>query len=200
MLTNKQQKRTNMTMKITKQSKANSLRGTVEEMSGADLSTCYQCRKCSSGCPVGKQTSTCPSEIVRRLNLGAGNELLESDLVWMCLACETCYGRCPNQINIPAVIDALRALAIERGVTIPQGNIPLFNRKFLDMVKIYGRSYEFPMIAAYKLGTGNVMADMDKFPTMLMKGKMALLPPSGAEKGTVKRIFEKSGRNRGKKK
>jgi hypothetical protein len=32
---------------------------------------------------------------------------------------------------------------------------------------------------------------------MLKKGKIAILPPSGADKGKVKRIFEKAAKNKG---
>ena len=147
-----------MTIKIKKQSEKG-LRQTAEEMSGVDLSLCYQCKKCASGCPVTKYTQSPPSEIIRRLHLGAGDELLESDLVWMCLSCETCYGRCPMDINIPAV-----------------------------------------MIMGYKLGSGSLMQDVEKFPSMLAKGKMAVLPPLGAEKKVVKRIFDRSKQAKGKKK
>ena len=55
--------------------------------------------------------------MMRRLHLGAGDELLDSDLVWMCLSCETCSARCPMGIDVAAVIDALRKLALEQGRT-----------------------------------------------------------------------------------
>lgn len=129
--------------------------------------------------------------------MGAGNELLESDLIWMCLSCETCYARCPMEINFASVIDALRTLALEKKATLPQGNMPLFNRAFLKNVEIFGRSYDLSMIVAYKLGTGALMNDVDKFPAMLKKGKIAILPPSGAEKKVVKQIFKRSRRNKG---
>jgi heterodisulfide reductase subunit C len=186
-----------MTVKIKKKASGNSLSGIVAEISGVDISRCYQCKKCTSGCPVAKLTKSPPSEIVRRLQLGAGNELLESDLVWMCLSCETCYARCPMEINIAAVIDALRSLARETGAPMPKGNMALLNREFLRMVKMFGRSYDLPMIAAYKVGTGNIMQDTEKFPMMLKKGKMALLPPSGADKNTVKRIFQRVSKSNG---
>ena len=186
-----------MTMKIKKQIAGNGLKRLVEEMSGVDLSACYQCKKCTSGCAVAKITRTAPSEIVRRLHLGAGNELLESDLVWMCLSCETCYARCPMQINIAAVIDALRKLAVEKGTARPKGDMPLFNREFLRTVKSYGRTYDFSMIMGYKMGTMSFMQDTDKFPTMLKKGKLALLPPSGADKQMAQRIFFKAKENKG---
>jgi heterodisulfide reductase subunit C len=115
----------------------------------------------------------------------------------MCLSCETCYARCPMEINISALIDALREIARETGAAAPRGNMPLFNKQFLGMVKAFGRSYDLPMIATYKIGTGNVRQDMEKFPTMLRKGKMAIMPPSGADKRKVKQIFEKAMKNKG---
>jgi hypothetical protein len=101
------------------------------------------------------------------------------------------------KINIASVMDALRSLALANGALIPKGNIPLFNRIFLRMVRYFGRSYDLPMIAVYKLGTRNIMPDTDKFPTMLKKGKMALLPPSGANKHVVQQIFRKAQQGKG---
>jgi len=187
-----------MTINIGKATKGTSLKKAVEEMSGVNLNLCYQCRKCSAGCPVAGAAESAPSEVIRRLHLGAGDELLESKLVWMCLSCETCFGRCPMQINFSAVIDALRSLSIERGARAPRGNMPLFNRMFLKNVRIFGRSYDLSMIAGYKLGSGKLMDDVEKFPSMLMKGKMAVLPPSGADTKVVQRIFGRAGKKGGK--
>jgi heterodisulfide reductase subunit C2 len=186
-----------MTTRITKQKAPGELLKTVQEKADVNLSACFQCKKCSIGCPVSDRTESPPSEIIRRLQLGAGDELLQTDLIWTCLSCETCYARCPNQINFPAVIDALKSVALEKGAAKPKGDAPLFNRLFLDTVKSYGRAYDLQAIAMYKLGTGNLKQDMDKFPKMLKKGKMAVLPPSGADKAKVKRIFKKAAENKG---
>jgi len=186
-----------MTMRITKQKATESFLKAVQETADVNLSSCYQCKKCSIGCPVADQIESPPSEIIRKLQLGAGTELLNTDLIWTCLACETCYTRCPNRINFPAVIDALKSIALEKGTAKPEGDAPLFNRLFLNTVKSYGRAYDLQAIAIYKLRTGNLKQDMDKFPTMLKKGKIAILPPSGANKDKVKRIFRKSAQNKG---
>jgi heterodisulfide reductase subunit C len=186
-----------MTTRIRKQRAQGDLLAEVRGKVDVNLSACYQCKKCSIGCPVAGQTESSPSEIIRRLQLGAGDELLQTDLIWTCLSCETCYARCPNQINFSAVIDALKSLAVEKGVAKPEGDAPLFNRFFLDTVKAYGRVYDLQAIALYKLKTGNLKQDMDKFPSMLKKGKMAILPPSGADKDIVKRIFKKAAQARG---
>jgi heterodisulfide reductase subunit C len=178
-------------MKITKEKTTESLLKTVQEKAEVNLNACYQCRKCSIGCPVADRVESPPSEIIRRLQLGAGDELLQTGLIWTCLSCETCYARCPNKINFAAVIDVLKSIAVEKGVAKPEGGAPLFNRLFLDTVKSYGRVYDLQTIAMYKIGTGNMKQDIDKFPAMLKKGKMAILPPSGADKDMVKRIFKK---------
>lgn len=186
-----------MTVRIKKQADPGSLLTRVQEMSDVNLNVCFQCKKCSIGCPVSNLVQSPPAEIIRRLQFGAGDELLQSDLVWLCLSCDTCSARCPNEINFAAVIDALRAVSLEKGMVKPKGNMPLFNKLFLDMVKTYGRTYDLQMIGLYKMSTGNMKQDMDKFPTMLKKGKMALLPSLGANKSKVKRIFKKTSENKG---
>jgi heterodisulfide reductase subunit C len=178
-----------MAITITKNKSAKSIAWQVREISGVDLSVCYQCKRCTSGCPVSAMAQCPPAEVMRRLHLGAGDELLASDIVWMCVSCETCSARCPMGIDVAAVMDALRKLARQQGATKVEGHVPLFNRAFLKTVQLFGRSYDLAMIAAYKLGSRKLMADTDKFPTMLKKRKIALLPPTGADRKTVRRIF-----------
>ena len=184
---------------ISKNKTGNGLKKTVRELSGVDLSVCFQCKKCSSGCAVAKIARTRPSEIMRRLHLDAGNELLESDLIWTCVSCETRSARCPMGLDVAGVMDALRKLALERGASTPEGNMPLFNKAFLKTVEAFGRTYEMAMITAYKLGTGKLMNDTEKFPKMLMKGKISLMPSLAGDRKTVRKIFKKVKANRGNK-
>jgi len=177
---------------ISKTKSGRGLKDAVEKITGANLSMCLQCKKCSSGCAVAKLTNSRPSEIMRQLHLGAGNELLESDIIWTCVSCETCSARCPMGIDVAAVMDALKKLALEKGASKQQGNVALFNKAFLKTVEVFGRTYEMAMIAAYKLGTGKFMNDTEKFPTMLMKGKISLFPSLRGDRKTVKRIFRKT--------
>jgi heterodisulfide reductase subunit C len=186
-----------MVIRISKQQKDGGVKKKVEAISGVSLDPCLQCGKCSAGCPVAVSAGEAPSLLIRRLQLGPGDELLLSGLVWMCLSCETCYGRCPMKINFPAVADALRSLYLSEGLRPPKGDMPLFNRMFLENVRIFGRSYDLGMIVGYKLGSGSLMDDAEKFPAMLARGKMALLPPIGAEKKVVRRIFSKTRRKEG---
>jgi heterodisulfide reductase subunit C len=177
-----------MTIRI-KKTGTDSLMAEVIERSGVDLAACLQCHKCSSGCPAMNIAKTAPSALIRRLQTGARNELLKADLIWLCLSCGTCQARCPMTINFPAVIDVLREMAVERNAPAPKGDMPRFNREFLRTVRGHGRAYDLSAIAGYKVGTMNLLGDTGKFPMMLIKGKIALLPPSGADKKAVQRIF-----------
>ena len=180
-----------MAIVISKEKRRADLITEVQKVSGIDIRSCLQCKKCSNGCVVSSLTKVRPSEIIRRLQLGAGDELLNSDLVWMCASCETCFARCPMNINMAAVMDALRIIAVKKNASKQKGNVALFNKSFLGTVKMFGRTYDLGMIAAYKMGTASYFQDTDKFPMMLKKGKISLLPSFQADKKYIRRIFKK---------
>ena len=186
-----------MSIRIKKGETGKEIINTVQEMCDVDLSLCFQCKKCSSGCPVSGLVESPSSEIIRRLQLGVGDEILDSDIVWTCVSCETCFARCPMGIDMASVMDALRALAIKRKAAVPEGNVPLFNSAFLKTVRIFGRTYDLAMVGMYKIGTKTFMKDTDKFPAILKKKKIALLPTFGADRKRVKRIFNKARQNKG---
>jgi heterodisulfide reductase subunit C2 len=181
-----------MTITLKKGQKSQDLLRRVVARSGADLSACYQCKRCTAGCPVSKMTTGGPSEVIRRLHLSAGRELLDHDLIWTCVSCQTCSARCPMGIDVAAVMDSLRQLALEAHAAKQKGNVPLFNKAFLETVRIFGRTYDMAMITAYKLGSRKLMDDTEKFPTMLKKGKISLLPNLGGDRKTARRIFKKA--------
>lgn len=180
-----------MTLVINKAITSNDIMDSVMEISGVDISVCLQCKKCSNGCPVVNMVETPPSEIIRRLQLNTGDEIFKSQLVWMCVSCETCYSRCPMKIDMAAIMDALRVLSAKKASAVRGGKVSKLNKSFLKTVKMFGRTYDIGMIAAYKFKTLDLLQDTDKFPSMLRKRKIALFPNFGADKKYVKRIFKK---------
>jgi len=85
----------------------------VEEMSGQNLLACYQCGKCSAGCPAAFAMDLLPNEVIRLVQLGQVEEALNSATIWFCAACQTCYARCPHGVDLPRIMEALRELAKE---------------------------------------------------------------------------------------
>jgi heterodisulfide reductase subunit C len=86
----------------------------VQELSGQNLLACYQCGKCSAGCPAVSEMDILPNQIIRFAQLGLKDELLASKAIWICASCMTCNSRCPKGINIAEVIEALRQILLRK--------------------------------------------------------------------------------------
>jgi heterodisulfide reductase subunit C len=87
----------------------------VEEISGQDLLACNQCGKCSAGCPVVATMDILPSQVIRMAQLGM-EEVLECNTIWICASCLTCVARCPKGVDLPRLMEALRQIALRKGV------------------------------------------------------------------------------------
>jgi heterodisulfide reductase subunit C len=86
----------------------------VEEISGQNLLACYQCGKCSAGCPAVSEMDILPNQIIRYAQLGLKDELMRSKSIWICASCFTCNARCPKGINIAEVIEAIRQILLRK--------------------------------------------------------------------------------------
>lgn len=153
------------------------------------LSLCLQCGRCSSGCTMREETDILPHQLNRMAALGMKKQLLESKAIWACISCNTCVARCPMKVDTPALVDALRSMAESAPGDLDR--VRIFNETMLGSVKRFGRSYELGLMAVYKLKAKDFFSDLAKFPTMLCKGKMKLLPPSTEGRGAVAVIFDK---------
>ncbi len=87
----------------------------IEKISGQKLLACYQCGKCSAGCPMAAYMDILPNQIIRMAQLGMQKQLLASRTIWTCVSCLTCNSRCPKNIKIAEVIESLRETALRDG-------------------------------------------------------------------------------------
>jgi heterodisulfide reductase subunit C len=170
----------------------NGLLDEVQQRSGTPVGACFQCHKCSTGCPIGPDMDFLPSQIMRLLHLGAENEVLASRAIWLCASCEACTTRCPMAIDIAGVMDALRIMAIDRQIDLPDAHGKHFHRSFLGSVRHHGRVYEMGMMIAYKLRTQDLFSDVDKVPQMLAQGKLSLLPHRSGSIRQLREIFRRA--------
>jgi heterodisulfide reductase subunit C len=146
----------------------------VEALSGTSPMSCYQCTKCSSGCPVSNRGDLKCHEVVRLVQTGQREAVLSSRFIWECTSCQTCITRCPQQVDVCSMNDALRVLSLEARKAAVAA-VPVFNRAFLNGVRKRGRVHELGLMAAFKLRTRRFFEDVDKAPMMLSKGKLPLL-------------------------
>jgi heterodisulfide reductase subunit C len=103
-----------MTVNIFKKKVKSDFVTKVEELSGQNLLACYQCGKCSAGCPAISQMDILPNQIIRLAQLGLKNELFKSKSIWVCASCMTCNTRCPKGINVAEVIEAVRQILLRK--------------------------------------------------------------------------------------
>jgi heterodisulfide reductase subunit C len=120
-----------------------------------------------------------PDRLIRLLQLGLKNEVLRSKTIWVCTACETCVTRCPNEIDIPKLMDYLKQMALEEGAAIydRERDIAIIHRIFLEQVRKRGRIYELSLIGRFKQQTFNFFSDANLGWQMFKKKRLAVLPP-----------------------
>jgi heterodisulfide reductase subunit C len=137
-----------------------------------------------------------PSQLLRLLQTESPQHekrALTSMAIWMCIGCETCVTRCPQEVDLPRTMDFLRQEALATNLA-NQGadDIVAFHNAFLRSVEKAGRLYELGMVGDYKLRTGHFFKDLGVAPSMFFKGKIGLLPHGGANKREVAEIFARA--------
>jgi heterodisulfide reductase subunit C len=162
----------------------------VSALSEQTIQLCYHCHKCTSGCPVADEMAFGPDRVLRMIQLGEKSRLLGSHDIWVCASCETCGTRCPNQIDIARVMDALRHMAVVEGAAIAEPDTIKFHRLFLALLRRTGRMHEAVLLPLYLLWTRDILDYVGTATSMLAKGKVPLVPKRVKGRGEVKRIFD----------
>ncbi len=164
----------------------------VKERSGTDLSACFHCRCCAGGCPFIEAMDYSPHGVIRLAQLGMREEVLKSATIWTCVGCHTCSIACPMAIDMAAVMDALRGIAIESDAAIAEPDVLDFHREVLRSIERYGRTHKLEIMMRYKVKTRDWFTDMDVGLRMLAKRKLDLMPSRVRNTKDLKRMFRKN--------
>ena len=174
---------------------ADTLPQRLHDATGESVFECYQCGKCTAGCPLAEEMDFAPNQIIRLLQLGLPDleeQAVRSLAIWLCLTCEQCATRCPQEVELPKIMEYLRQQAVARGTVHPKAkDILAFYESFLDTIQRGGRLHEVGLISEYKLKTLHLLQDVLVAPKLLARGKLSILPHAIEGKDAVKRIFEK---------
>ncbi|HEX3015816.1 MAG TPA: 4Fe-4S dicluster domain-containing protein [Desulfobacteria bacterium] len=168
----------------------------IKQSTGVDVNACYQCGKCSAGCPVGFAMDYTPRQVMRYLQLGLVEEVLKSHSIWLCAQCETCSARCPRNLEPAKVMEALRIEANKAGIVAEQ-EVAIFADKFLKSVANNGRLHEAGLIVGFNMASVQPFKDAGCAPSMLSKGKLKLFPHKIQGKDAVRRMIEKAKKMEG---
>jgi len=154
-------------------------------------SLCYQCGKCSAGCPLRKYMDLAPNQVVRFVQLGKYDQALQSKTIWLCAGCMNCAARCPKNFDLHKFMDAMRELAIRNNVKPADSKVASFHSSSLKQIKKHGKLNEFGLIFDYKLNTLDLLQDVDNAPKMVMNGKISFISHNVKNKNEINKIFKK---------
>ncbi|MBI5788498.1 MAG: 4Fe-4S dicluster domain-containing protein [Candidatus Schekmanbacteria bacterium] len=173
-------------------------RPSVEKISGQNLNKCYQCAKCTAGCPIAGSVDFPPHKILRFIQLGLVKEALNAPTIWYCLSCITCTARCPNGVDLAKVMDTLRELALDvQGGKTAKPRIALFEELFLDSIRKHGRLYEMGTLLQYNLLSGRLFQDSELVMPLINKAKLEFRSKGIQGKKEIAHIFRKTNAEEG---
>jgi heterodisulfide reductase subunit C len=148
----------------------------IKDVVGEDVNLCYQCEKCTSGCPVSTEMEWVPAQIMHAAQLNLKQKILQANTIWLCASCETCTTRCPQGIDISKVMDALRIIARREKVKAKVPLVPAFYNLCLLSLRSVGCIYELGVAGLMRLRSGTLIKDWQIEKTFMKKGKISLLP------------------------
>ncbi len=109
----------------------------LAEPGGERFMRCFSCGTCVAGCPVAGRTEKYnPRRILRMALLGMRRQVLTSEFVWLCSTCYTCQERCPQDVRIPELMNAIRNIAAR------EGYVPAAHQQQAELLRDHGRLYE----------------------------------------------------------
>ncbi len=172
----------------------------LETLGPFQASACFQCRKCTNGCPLTFAMDLFPDEVIRMVILGQRKAVVSCRTIWICSACETCTTRCPNEVKIAELMDCLKEMAVQESVPSPEPQILTLHKTFLKNVKKRGRLFEGTFLPAYMLQSGELLRKWKKGTwlselklawKMFFKGRLSLFPKTIKRKNEIRTILKR---------
>ena len=81
----------------------------------ANVHACIECGRCTASCPAALPSHLRARAVVRAVQEGDADALLERDDIWHCTTCFSCQERCPKGVLVTQAVLWLRAEAARRG-------------------------------------------------------------------------------------
>ncbi|MGA3173621.1 MAG: 4Fe-4S dicluster domain-containing protein [Syntrophorhabdales bacterium] len=164
----------------------------MEKESKEQISSCYQCYRCTTGCPAVQEMDILPHRVIRYIMLGEKERVLSSKTIWSCLQCYTCSVRCPNDIHVGHVFDTARKIAVREKKAL--SDVWTFDELFLESVKKHGRLYELGSVMRYKLKKKDLFSDSKMGMDMMKKGRMGIFPHNIKDRSALRKAIDRISR------
>jgi len=162
----------------------------VAARADVNLDDCYQCGKCTAGCPMAHEMDYVPRQVIRLLQLGQYETALRAKSPWVCANCMVCSARCPQGVGISDIMLSLRRTAKKQGLSpVPEPDI--FDDLFVATIRMFGKSNEAILAGRYNLSSGHLMQDVLNAPKMAARGMIGPKLHTVKDKAAVKHLIDK---------
>jgi ferredoxin/nitrate reductase gamma subunit len=74
----------------------------------ADATTCFNCGNCTAVCSLSSESTPFPRKMIRYLQLGLKDKLMQCPEPWLCYYCGDCSKTCPRDANPGEVMMGVR--------------------------------------------------------------------------------------------
>ncbi len=171
----------------------------IDELAHTRVGDCYQCGKCTAGCPMADVMDLMPNQILRLAQMGDIAPATTSRAIWLCVSCQTCTERCPKSVDPAGVMDAMRQMSLQRGETSDSVQRTIvFQKAFLDNIRRNGRLRERELVGRYKTkafisdtSVPLLFKDALLAPKMMQRHKLHFTGERVRDRGVVRRIFDR---------
>ena len=162
----------------------------ISKQAKVNLHDCYQCGKCSAGCPMAEAMDLPPQQIMRLLQMGKVPQVLEAESPWICAQCNTCSARCPQRVDTAARMREDRRASDETGHhKLDDRNG--FEALFIEGIKSKGKSNEQYLAAQYNVASGHFIQDALNAHKMFQKNMIGISMQQSENPAAIASIVEK---------
>jgi heterodisulfide reductase subunit C len=117
-----------------------------------------------------------PAQVMHSIRLGFEDVVLNSQAIWLCVGCETCSARCPQQVEPAAAMSAARLLALKKGVKPSMREVSIYYRGFVYNMRLNGKIHDASVAGLTQLLTGQLMDNLPLAWKLFIRGRVKLPP------------------------
>ena len=162
----------------------------IKQSSQQNILACNGCGKCTAGCRFARFMDFPPHQMMRAVQLGLSEELLASSAIWLCANCYVCEARCPRNLSVSRVAEALRHKAVKEKIMPHHQEMKKAHNNFIQVITSLGRLNEPILMFRRNLLTGHPFQDMILGLKLFLKGKLRILPSLSPVKNSIKKFWK----------
>jgi len=88
----------------------------AEKIGLQEIKPCNSCGSCTGVCPVREVVDDFdPRRLIHMIIMGMRQQVLSSELIWLCCQCNSCYFVCPQLIRFSRIATELQKIAVAEG-------------------------------------------------------------------------------------